>query len=107
MQEADIQEDRVVGVGSQVLEAGMALGRASSGIDGPLRSWRAKKLRALFTEGALLRLQFPKEDLGFVYKGEGTAILPDGPLTPPKMRERSHQRHAGLPIEGSLGSQDR
>lgn len=60
----------------------MALGRASSGIAGPLRSWRAEKLRALFVKGSLLRLQFPKEDLGFMYQGDGAAILPDGPLTP-------------------------
>ena len=43
------------------------MGLAASGVDGPLRSWREGQLQEIFRSGASLRLQFPKEDLGFCY----------------------------------------
>ena len=55
----------------------MSLGLAASGVEGPLRSWRQHKLQEIFRSGASLRLQFPKEDLGFQYNGPGSAVIPD------------------------------
>ena len=55
----------------------MSLGMAASGVEGPLRSWREQKLQEIFQSGASLRLQFPKEDLGFQYSGPGSAVVPD------------------------------
>ena len=43
------------------------LGRRLSGYHGPLAPWRRQKVQEMFASGRLLRLQFPKEDLGFVY----------------------------------------
>lgn len=55
----------------------MSLGLAAAGVEGPLRSWRQQKLQKIFQSGASLRLQFPKEDLGFQYTGPGSAIIPE------------------------------
>ena len=53
----------------------MSLGLAAAGVEGPLRSWRQQKLQKIFQSGASLRLQFPKEDLGFQYTSPGSAII--------------------------------
>ena len=55
----------------------MSLGLAAGGVEGPLRSWREHKLQKIFQSGASLRLQFPKEDLGFQYNGPGSAVVPE------------------------------
>jgi hypothetical protein len=36
-----------------------------AGTSGPLAPWRQAQLDKIFSAGATLRLQFPKEDLGF------------------------------------------
>ena len=56
------------------LEAGLSLGRSISGVRGPLRPWRERLLRDIFAAGDTLRLQFPCEDLGFIYNAPGAAI---------------------------------
>lgn len=66
-------------MGKRVLTAGMALGLAASGVDGPLRSWRKQTLQGIFQAGASLRLQFPREDLGFRYDKPGAAVIPELP----------------------------
>ena len=55
----------------------MAVGLAAAGLRGPLKAWREQQLQKIFTTGQTLRLQFPKEDLGFVYDAPGAAILPE------------------------------
>ena len=62
------------GIVKSALETGLSLGRAISGMKGPLRPWREKLLRDIFAAGDTLRLQFPKEDLGFVYDAPDSAI---------------------------------
>lgn len=57
------------------LEAGLSLGRAASGVKGPLRPWRQRHLKRIFASGDTLRLQFPQEDLGFSYDVPGGACL--------------------------------
>ena len=57
-----------------LLSAGLALGRAAAAARVPLA---AARLRAILASGASLRLQFPAEDLGFVYAGPGAAVVPD------------------------------
>ena len=47
-----------------VLDVGIAAGRAASA---PLTMLRRAELNALFDQGETLRLQYPKEDLGFLY----------------------------------------
>ena len=54
-----------------VLEAGIAAGRAASA---PVAMLRRSQLDALFSQGETLRLQYPKEDLGFVYRGKGVGV---------------------------------
>lgn len=68
-----------IGLGRRVLAAGMAAGMAAGGVDGPLRSWRKKTLQSIFQSGASLRLQFPREDLGFCYERPGAAIISELP----------------------------
>ena len=46
------------------LEAAMSVGKAAAS---PLRRLRASELAEVFETGDTLRLQFPKEDLGYVY----------------------------------------
>lgn len=65
------------GVGRRLLEAGVSVGLAASGMRGPFKGWRQAALRDIFSRGASLRLQFPKEDLGFVYGGVDCSVLPD------------------------------
>lgn len=56
------------------LDWGLAAGLSVSGLYGPLKAWRERQLAAIFASGQTLRLQFPKEDLGFVYDQPGAAI---------------------------------
>lgn len=49
------------------LEAGLALGRRASGVGGPLKRWRQAQVKQFLESGSALRLQYPKEDLGFTY----------------------------------------
>ena len=51
------------------------MGRFLSGTRGPAGLWRGPRLRKLFQSGASLRLQFPKEDLGFGYVGPWAAVI--------------------------------
>ena len=53
-----------------VLDAGIAAGQA---VSAPLAALRRSELDALFNHGDTLRLQYPKEDLGFVYR-KGAAV---------------------------------
>ncbi|KAK9846335.1 hypothetical protein WJX81_001811 [Elliptochloris bilobata] len=77
---SDAAASRVFGllpgrVAKGLLSAGLALGRAAAVARVPLA---APRLRAILASGAALRLQFPAEDLGFVYSGAGAAVAPDG-----------------------------
>ena len=70
----------------------MSLGLAASGTAGPLRAWRKPALQQIFESGDSLRLQFPREDLGFTYTAPGCAVLPDGRMaesewSPPKLHD--------------------
>ncbi|KAH7616498.1 putative polyketide hydroxylase [Nannochloris sp. 'desiccata'] len=55
-----------------ILDAGIAAGRAASA---PLAALRRTELNALFDHGETLRLQYPKEDLGFLYSDSRTAAI--------------------------------
>ena len=59
------------GLRKAALETTFTVGRAASA---PMRVWFAPQLREIFSSGATLRLQYPKEDLGFVYAGPGAAV---------------------------------
>lgn len=65
------------GASRALLNMGMAVGRAMGGTKGPLRSWREAALAKILAAGDSLRLQFPREDLGFVYHMPGAAVVPD------------------------------
>ena len=65
---------RGTGFAKGLLSAGLALGRAAAVARVPLA---AARLREILASGASLRLQFPAEDLGFVYSGSGAAVMPD------------------------------
>jgi 2-polyprenyl-6-methoxyphenol hydroxylase-like FAD-dependent oxidoreductase len=56
----------------RILDAGIAAGRAASA---PLAALRRTELNALFDHGETLRLQYPKEDLGFLYSNNSTAAV--------------------------------
>lgn len=55
----------------------MWVGMNAAGAGGPLQSWRNNRLAEIFERGASLRLQFPREDLGFIYGNPGCIVLPD------------------------------
>ena len=76
----------------------MSIGMAASGTEGPLRSWRNNNLKAIFEGGASLRLQFPKEDLGFVYESPAAATLPDSRMEAWEWQPSAAHKH------GLLGS---
>jgi len=65
------------GFGRAALDFGLAAGLSVSGLYGPLKQWRERQLSSIFASGQTLRLQFPKEDLGFVYNTPGAAICPE------------------------------
>lgn len=54
-------------VAKTVLELGLGIGAAASGLKGPLKSSREREISKLFESGNTLRLQYPKDDLGFRY----------------------------------------
>lgn len=66
-----------IGFGKAALDLGLAAGLSVSGLYGPLKDWRERQLSNLFASGQTLRLQFPKEDLGFVYSAAGAAVCPE------------------------------
>jgi hypothetical protein len=61
-----------------LLERGLSLGMSLAGTGGPLAGWRQAQLDGIFAAGHTLRLQFPREDLGF-----RCAPLPSSPPLPP------------------------
>lgn len=64
------------GVSSALFESGLQLGRRlGAPSTGPLAGWRRARLARLFDGGATLRLQYPKEDLGFIYSDSGAVWL--------------------------------
>lgn len=65
------------GIGRAALDLGLSAGLSVSGLYGPLKGYRERELAKIFASGQTLRLQFPKEDLGFVYDKPGAAICPD------------------------------
>ena len=67
----------LAGVARTALDWGLAAGLSVSGLYGPLKAWRERQLADIFASGQTLRLQFPKEDLGFVYGQPGAAICPE------------------------------
>jgi hypothetical protein len=63
------------GVSAALFEGGLRLGRRLGAPSaGPLQGWRRARLARLLDGGATLRLQYPKEDLGFVYAASGTHV---------------------------------
>lgn len=58
-----------------MLDGVLAAGRGAAGVWGPLAPVRRAALDRIFTQGASLRLQFVKEDLGFVYKGANRWVI--------------------------------
>ncbi|KAA6420769.1 MAG: hypothetical protein FRX49_09346 [Trebouxia sp. A1-2] len=70
------------GFGRAALDFGLAAGLSVSGLYGPLKQWRQHQLSSIFASGQTLRLQFPKEDLGFVYNTPGAAICPETDTVP-------------------------
>lgn len=58
-------------VKKSILESSLSLGRMAGAAIGAIRQ---DALQALFLEGETLRLQYPKEDLGFIYAGDKTSI---------------------------------
>lgn len=73
----------------------MKIGLAASGTEGPLKSWRERSLRKIFENGVSLRLQFPKEDLGFTYSGLLSATLPDARMQESEWHSESGSHPAG------------
>ena len=63
------------GLSKGLLEGGLAVGRFFAGTRGPAGLWRKPRLKQLFESGASLRLQFPKEDLGFAYRQGGASAV--------------------------------
>ncbi len=79
------------GLGRAALDFGLAAGLSVSGLYGPLKQWRERQLSSIFASGQTLRLQFPKEDLGFVYNTPGAAICPETGTTPSASHRPSAQ----------------
>lgn len=67
---------------SSTLKEVLSVGLAASGVSGPLAPLRRRALTAIFASDASLRLQFPREDLGFVY-GPGAGPETPSPEKPP------------------------
>lgn len=70
------------GFSKAALDFGLSAGLSVSGLYGPLKPWRERQLSKIFASGQTLRLQFPKEDLGFVYNSTHAAVCPEPPLPP-------------------------
>jgi len=92
----------VQSVAAQALEATVGFGLSLSGLQGPLAGTRRARLTALLTSGASLRLQYPREDLGYGY-GQAAS----GPASPamrsaafvPALREGFRLPHAELAVQ--------
>lgn len=70
------------GFSKAALDFGLSAGLSVSGLHGPLRPWRERQLAKIFASGQTLRLQFPKEDLGFIYSSKGAAVCSESSLSP-------------------------
>ncbi|KAL6782028.1 hypothetical protein ACKKBF_B10380 [Auxenochlorella protothecoides x Auxenochlorella symbiontica] len=80
------------GLRRSALEAGLALGQAAAPALGTLRS---RNIRAALEGGETLRLQYPKEDLGFVYRSPDAALAPSAAdLAEVDLAARPRPRHA-------------
>ncbi len=95
----DLQSACAPGLAKGLLSAGLALGRAAAAARMPLE---APRLRAILASGAALRLQFPAEDLGFVYSGAGAAVAPPDPAP----RAAAAGRDEGPQAQGGAASPD-
>lgn len=89
----------MAGLRRGALEAALALGRAASGPRGPLRPWRERQLAGIFASDATLRLQFPREDLGFTYGGTPGAAV----YGAPRSTDPACQPTAGAPRRADVG----
>ena len=69
------------GFAKTALDWGLSAGLSVSGLYGPLKAWRERQLSQIFASGQTLRLQFPKEDLGFNYNTVDAAICPEHPAS--------------------------
>ena len=70
------------GASRALLNMGMAAGRAMGGTKGPLRGWRQAALSKILAAGDSLRLQFPREDLGYIYDEPDAAVIPEDTSAP-------------------------
>lgn len=72
------------------------LGRQMSGFRGPFANWRKQKVQEILKTGQSLKLQFPKEDLGFVYH----TMRSDAPRMDQRMKTRDPVFNPGIEIGG-------
>lgn len=87
------------GVARTALDWGLAAGLSVSGLYGPLKGWRERQLADIFASGQTLRLQFPKEDLGFNYDQPGAAICLATATNPSKaLSDNPSSRPHGLKL---------
>ena len=94
------QLDMFAGFSKAALDLGLSAGLSVSGLRGPLRAWRERQLAKIFASGQTLRLQFPKEDLGFVYSSKGAAVCSESLLPP----QSSGDQNPELGASGSDGT---
>lgn len=92
--------DMSAGFSKAALDLGLSAGLSISGLYGPLKAWRERQLAQIFASGQTLRLQFPKEDLGFVYNSRGAAVCPESPHS----HHSSRVQNAELDISGNDGT---
>ncbi|KAK9842673.1 hypothetical protein WJX74_000512 [Apatococcus lobatus] len=79
------------GASRALLSMGMAAGRSMGGTKGPLRSWRQAALSKILAAGDSLRLQFPREDLGYIYKEPGAALISEADVAASASEPLTHQ----------------
>ena len=89
----------IAGFSKAALDFGLSAGLSVSGLRGPLKAWRERQLADIFASGQTLRLQFPKEDLGFVYS-QGAAVCPD----PPDYHDIPRGQTPQLDVSGTDGT---
>ena len=90
----------VAGFSKAALDFGLSAGLSVSGLYGPLKGWRERQLAKIFASGETLRLQFPKEDLGFVYNSKGAAVCLDSPGSHQSLAAQ-HPQHHGSGNDGT------
>ena len=100
MIDAKSQFDMFAGFSKAALDFGLSAGLSVSGLYGPLKPWRERQLAKIFASGQTLRLQFPKEDLGFVYNSTGAAVSFESPLSSQSPGVQKSELH----VSGSNGS---